>query len=423
MTTPRERGLQAGRAAGAAVKNNHTAAMLAQFAEWRILYPTMKEDFAQAIIKCDATRLADEPDYAKFPELRGHIDLLKAEREGFRETSGYGDLETAHFFSAWYFQTRILESQHLGRWDILTANGCTNIFIPGGIDGVTLGDNRDIALLDDMSGLANSNPGFLFRNNAKGVHGVQGGVSSAVCLDDAPKCSFPADPFRYHHLLPQEFYNDIDVMIGFLERYNEFWGPGNKILVDTRHRAVVFEKTNCLVAHRKAGPNGEAAITACAYLDDRLHAHQLERCRRAAAIKGETEENSLEINYHSGSRLRYRRLVSLTENAAKAKPDIWTALDIVADHAVPYPDRICLAGEAKGSDKRNPKENWSVTQHAAVISGPHQRALYRAVQSRQDPRPVYEYTPKLMLGPGVKMQPQWQAEIDSGKCILAQPEE
>jgi hypothetical protein len=419
--TPRERGLQSGRIAGAAAKASQTAAAHAQFAEWHILYPTMKEDMATALIKCDARRLADEPDYAKFPELRGHIDLLKAEREGFKEASGLGEMETAHFFSAWYFQTRILESQHLGRWDILTANGCTNIFIPEGIDGVTLGDNRDIALLDDMSGLAASHPGDLFKLNANGVHWSQGGVSSAVVLDDAPKCSFPADPFRYSHIIPNEFYHDVDVMISFLDRYNEFWGPGNKILVDSKLRAVIFEKTNCLVAHRKAGPSGEAAITACAYLDDRLHTHQLERSRRAAKIKGETEENSLEINYHAGSRLRYRRLTDLTAAAAQGKPTIWDALNIVADHAVPYPDRICLAGEAKGTDKRNPKENWSVTQHAAVITGPRQRALYRSVQSRQNPKPVYEYTPKLMLGPGVTMQPQWQAEINAGKCILAQP--
>ncbi len=421
--TPRERGLAAGRAAGAkASKPQSDAAIKAQFAEWRILYPTFEEDLAQALVKYDADRLACTPDYTLFPELRGHADLLQAEREGFKEASGLGDLQTAHHYSAFFFQTRFLETNHLGRWDHLTATGCTNVYIPGGSEGVTISDNRDIALLDDMTPLATLVPDFIFeRNKPDSIYWVQGGVSSAVVLDDAPKCTFPADPFTYQYLLPKDFFDNIDVMISFLERFNEFWGPGNKILVDTKGRAAISEKTNTRVAHRKAGPNGEAAITACAYLDENLHAFQLERCKRAAAIKGESEADSLEINYHGGSRLRYRRLTELTRKAAQGKPNIWDALDIAADHAVPYPDRICLAGEARGTSVRNPKENWSVTQHAAILTGPNRRALYRSVQSRQNPKPVYEYTPRLLLAPGVKMQPQWQAEIDAGKCEFPQP--
>ena len=312
----------------------------------------------------------------------------------------------------------MLECRHLGRWDTFAAAGCTNVFIPDGLDGVTVSDNRDIGLLDDMSELAAYRPDELFQRNAHGVDWCQGGASSAVLLDDEPACSFPADPFDYDHLVPDEVYDDADVMIEFLTRFNEFWGPGNKLLADRELRAVIFEKTNCRVAHREAGPSGAAAITACSYLDPALHEHQMERCRRAGAIKGESEAESIEANYHLGARARYRRLTALTEAAARGKPDIWEALDIVADHDVPYPDRVCLAGEAKGTDRRNPRENWSVIQYAAVITGSKRRALYRSVQSRTDPRPVYEETPKLMLGPGVAMRPEWQAEVDAGRCAL-----
>src|SRR5688572_24263797 len=101
--TPRDRGLQRGSAAGAAaVKADLPRQIRNTFAQWRVLYPTMKEDLGAAIIACDAQRLACEPDYTKFPELRGHADLLRAEREAFRETSGLGDLETAYQFSQWY---------------------------------------------------------------------------------------------------------------------------------------------------------------------------------------------------------------------------------------------------------------------------------------------------------------------------------
>jgi hypothetical protein len=65
--------------------------------------------------------------------------------------------------------------------------------------------------------------------------------------------------------------------------------------------------------------------------------------------------------------------------------------------------------------------NWSLTQHAAVITGPKRRCLYRSVQDLYHPRPVYAFKPKLMLGPGVKLQADWQADIAAGRCELAPP--
>ena len=419
MMTLREKGLLSGREAGASAKKLPQA-MKEAFAQWRLLYATAADmDFAEAVRALDRERLADVPSYTTFPELRGHIDLLRAEREGFRETSGLDETAVAFQFSGDFLMRRRLETRHLARWDhyLAATPGCTNVFIPGGAEGVTLSDNRDIGLLDDMSELAAWRPEFLFKANKDGVHWHQGGVSAAVLLDDEPRCSFPADPIQYQHLIPEEAFEDIDVMMEFLTRYNEFWGPGNKILVDRKLNAVAAEKTNCQVAFRKPTVNGAIAITACAYLDDKLSAHQLARAAKAAAIKKETVEDNLACNYHLGSRQRYRRLVALTDAAAKGKPTIWDALNVVADHAVPYPDRVCLAGESLNSTERNPKQNWSVTQHAAVITGPNRRALYHSVQSRANPKPVYEYPPKLMLGPGVKMQPEWQKDINAGRCL------
>ncbi len=417
----RDEGLRRGWAAGEAAKRgDFRAQVLADLAAQAALFPTVDFDLAQALIDYDRERLACEPDYTKFPELRGHRELLVAEREAFMQASGLGDLEAAYQFSMWCFMTRRLHGNHLARYDIITAAGCTNVFIPDGKDGVTISDNRDIGLLDDMTGLANLHPHFIFRTNRDGVAWVQGGVSAAVLLDDEPACCFPGDPFTYRHLVPDEAYEDVDVAIEFLTRYNEFFGPGNKIIVDRQHRAVAMDKSNCKLAWRKPTVNGAIAITACAYLDDALSAHQISRAAKAAEMKGESFEDSADVNYHLGSRKRYQRLVELTNAAAAGQPTIWEALEVVADHAVPYPDRVCLAGESCHADVPNPKENWSVTQHAAVITGPYRRALYRSIQSRQDPRPVYTYPPKLMLGPGTVMQPAWQAEVDAGLCVLGQ---
>jgi len=45
--------------------------------------------------------------------------------------------------------------------------------------------------------------------------------------------------------------------------------------------------------------------------------------------------------------------------------------------------------------------------------------LYRAVQNMRNPRPICEEPLKLMLGAGVAMQPEWQADIDAGHCVPA----
>ena len=416
----REKGLLRGRQAGAAAQHLPQQ-MEAAFLWARTLYPSAGDmDYAAAVLAYDKERLASEPDLAKFPELRGHIDLLLAEREGFMETSGLDETAAAFHFSWDWFDRRRMNTRHLARWDILVASpsvGCTNAFFPDGVDGVTISDNRDVPLQKDMSILAAMRPEFILRQHP--INWVQGAVSSAVMLDDEPECIFPANPQLYD-LMPEDCLQHIDDIIDFMTRYNEFWGPTNQIWTDRELHAVAVEKTNCLMAVRRPTVNGAIAVTACAYLDDTLFAHQLSRARKAAEIKGESEENSLDMNYHLGSRKRYRRWVKLVNEEAKRGATLWGALDVVADHAVPYPDRVCLAGEnCSGENSKN--ENWSVTQHAAVITGPLQRCLYRSVQSYDHPKPVYDYTPKLMLGKGVGMRSEWQADVDAGRCELTPP--
>lgn len=81
-------------------------------------------------------------------------------------------------------------------------------------------------------------------------------------------------------------------------------------------------------------------------------------------------------------------------------------------------DRICLAGE-RIDPAREPNANWTLTQHAAVIAGPRRRALYRSLRDFRSGRPITAYTPYLALGDGVRMEPEWQADIEAGRCELA----
>lgn len=417
----RERGLK--RAKGTDPKAL-VEAMGQQFEHARRLFPTAQLDMAAEMRMFDAKRLASAPDLARFPELRGHIDLLVAERKAFREATGLDETACAYAHSWWFFLTRHLWSRHLARYDLLVPPGlirpqeCTNVFMPFGAEGVTIADNRDDILCEQyVRHIPLHRPASLLAG--KPVAWCQGGVSSAVLLDDEPACLFPANPHEYG-LMPPDCLERIDDIIAFMRRYGDFWGPGNQLWVDRQLCAVAVEKTNCLMAVRRPAVRGAVAITACAYLDEGLHAHQMAKTRRALEMMGHTEATSPDLAYHLGSRARYRRLVELTDREA-GRPGgatLWGALEIVADHAVPFPARICLAGERTFPD-RELYGNWSLSQHAAVITGDGRRCLYRSLQDLHRPKPVYTYTPKLMLGPGVAMRPEWQADIDAGTCELA----
>jgi hypothetical protein len=242
-------------------------------------------------------------------------------------------------------------------------------------------------------------------------------------MDEEPECHFPCDPFE---LRPRECFDDLRVMIEFMTRYREFWGPGNQIWVDSGLNAVAVEKTNCRVAFHFPKVAGAVCITACSYLDPGLRAFKQECIRKVMKAKGETEETSLDWNYDLGAHQRYHRLWDLT-NAEAARPGgatLWGAFNVVADEAVPFPARICLAGQKtfQNQPEREAGANWTLTQHAGVITGPSRRWLYRSVQDVRNPMPITRSSPKLLLGEGVEMRPEWQTDVDSGRCELAPPE-
>ena len=389
------------------------------FASALQLYPTLVgTDLAAAIRDYDRERLACEPDYARFPEMRGLLDLHLGERRGLMEASGLDETAAAFHYSWGFFISRRVTARHLARYDLLApARQCTNVFFPEGKEGVTISDNRDD---NPRPHYAETIPKLRVKPSkaTDEVPWGQGGASSAVLLDEEPECCFPCDPFE---LMPPECYEDIREMVRFLTRYREFYGPGNMIWCDRKLNAVAVEKSNCRVSFRWPTVNGAACVTACSYLDPELNAFKKERTRIAMRMKGETEQNSVDWHFFEGADRRHRRLIELTNTEARRGATLWGAFNVVADTAVPFPDRICLAGE-KVFPEREPNANWTLTQHAAVITGPRRRALYRSIRDFKNLRPVTAFKPYLVLGEGVQMRPEWQADIDRGLCELAPPE-
>lgn len=412
----REEGRQRGLAAGRNVKDLPEV-MKREFNINRRLFQSVGDmDFASELVKYDKLRLADEPDYAVFPELRGMLDRHLGEREGFKEATGLGDDAAAYHYSFWHFCWKYLNAHHVARYDLMGGRGqCTNVFFPEGKDGVTISDNRDDV---PVPWYEKTVPAFKLGPSPKTprINWVQGGVSSAVLLDEEPKCKFPCNP---HEMLPEDAKSDIREIVKFMDRYKEFWGPGNQLWVDKNLNGVMVEKANVRAAYRWPTSNGAICITACSYIDPELNKFKEERLKLVAADRGETLDTCIDAIFSRGCDKRQHRLLALTNAAAKKGVTLWDAFNVVADTAVPFPDRVCLAGETT-DPAREPNANWTLTQHAAVITGDKRRGLYRSVQSMANPKPITSYTPRFVLGEGVEMQPDWQADIDAGKCVLAE---
>jgi len=401
-------GRELGRQAASELKAPELRRKIEEQFEWaQVLFPTFEGDLAVVLRDFDRERLASEPDYAKFPEMSGLLDRHIGEREGFMENSGFDEICAAFHYSWNILLFKRLNAQHPSDWqEAIKLTQCTNVFFPNGRDGVTIGDNRDLG-----KGEARANRSWqpTVVPWCKADQFCQGGASSAICMDEEPSCYFPCTP---EELCPPEAWDDLNVRIEFMIRYREFWGPSNQIWIDRHRNAVAVEKTNCRVGFHYPQVNGAVCITACSYLDPDLHAFKEGCLRKMAKLRGQNEATSPDLLYNTGSRRRYKRLWDLTNAAAAIPggPTIWDALDIVADEAVPYPDRICLAGQDTAT--------WSFLQHAGVTSGDKRRWVYRIVKDVENPTSVTEVTPKLLLGEGVEMQPDWQADIDAGRCEL-----
>lgn len=412
----REIGRERGREAAKGIDDQTRATMHEAFRYARELHPTLGDvDMGAMVRDYDRERLACEPNYTQFPEMKGLIDQHVSEREAFAD-AGIDETLTAHHFSWNWLLTRRINATHLARYDLLP-HSCTNVFVPETKeDGIIEASNRDDRMRpadrESLSKLRSDPPQDATKQDSWAW--LRAGASSAVLLDEEPACCFPCDPYE---LMPTECIDDVHAIVDFMTRYREFWGPGNTIFVDRRLNAVAVEKSNCRVGYRWPNETGAAAVTACSYLTPEMNEFRAARFRVAMEMKGETETNCPDWLGMIGSDKRQQRLIDLTNAEAARGATLWGILDVVADTAVPFPDRVCLAGETAIPEKE-PTPNWTLKQSATVSSGPNCRLLYRSMEAIDPPKPIVETPLKLILGEGVQMKPQWQADIDAGRCVL-----
>ena len=277
--------------------------------------------------------------------------------------------------------------------------GCTCVFFPRSAEGPLLGSNRDVPYWSG-SGAGGKEKG------PDGERRVRfGSVSAAVLCDEEPDEIFPVNVFE----IISPHCTKLADIIAFLERYSDFWGPGNRIVIDVDLESAAIEKSNCRMGIRPAR-GGVSATTACSYLTPEMKAFRLERDRLSLERRGWTEDCPDWI-YWRGCDRRYERLLRLVSEEAARGPTLGGLLDILLDHKVPFPERICLAGELIGHpDEVVDDVGWTMDTRAAVLEGPTRRAVALHVENRT---PVYQVEPIVTPGDGIEMKAQW---LDEARC-------
>ena len=103
----RDVGRERGREAARSIGDQSSAAMDEAFRYARELHPTLGDvDMGAMVRDYDRERLACEPDYTQFPEMKGLIDQHVGEREAFADAGIDETLAAYHFSWNWLLTRR-----------------------------------------------------------------------------------------------------------------------------------------------------------------------------------------------------------------------------------------------------------------------------------------------------------------------------
>ncbi|HOC02581.1 MAG: hypothetical protein BWX89_01095 [candidate division TA06 bacterium ADurb.Bin131] len=384
-----------GKKAGELAANDPQWVMMAESVmDWaRKSYPASADlDYKQEVLNLERQRMNAGLDLTKFPECRIWVDVVREEHKGFLDGCK-NEWMMAHNFNWYWFVSRRLNTRYVRK--SAPKEKCTGVWFGHGIEGPMAGQN-----LDDIV-----RPFQKFNPPEKGPSGnlftkitQVGGASSAVLCDEEPEDIFPVDVFE---VMPEDIEKLTD-FVDFLYRYREFFGPGNLVFADTEMNSVAIEKSNCRMGVRWP-ENGASAVTACSYLTPEMNAFKKERDKISFELRGFDPVDNPDYVFWAGCEKRYIRLLYLVENEAKSIPTLEGLANIMLDHAVPFPDRICLAGE-KGH-RLDWEANWTLTSSSSVLFGPTRRTLW---WRKEGNTPIYETKPFLILGAGVEMREEWK---------------
>ena len=362
-------------------------------------------DLPEAVLQFSRERMAADLDLAQYPECRGVRELVEAQRKGVHDAVSDPYL-AANLLDWYYFCSRRLNTRYVGRQK--PPSQCTSYaFHDTREGGPILGGNVDDLLFRYVG------QGFKASHTPKGSTEPQswdvvtciGGVSSAVLCDEEPECLFPVDLAM---VIP-EGITDLKEYVGYLERYRDFWGPGNQLWTDGKGAFAAIEKANVRMGVRYS--DGWGAITACSYVTPDMNAFKKERDLLSYQARGWDPEDNMDRAYWDGDESRYRRLLQLCEGEHARGATLLGAAAIGLDHAVPFPARVCISGERGHRDEEENYQNWTLISYNGVLNGPNTRQ-YIWVNDPDDPKPIYETACMIAPGQGAEDRlPAWEAEV------------
>ncbi len=404
MTMSKELARSRGRSCGEAMAADTTFDRQAadRFAWVETTYPSLAGMDLESMVTAFTTeRLNSRPDLQRLPELGAVVDAVLAEREGFRETCPDPLRESFHY-DFFFFVSHRLQTRYVAR--TLPPSQCTNfIFRDSAEGGVIQGNNRD----DILRPYLGKEP--VFPDRGPGAFTVPcvrkiGQVSAALLCDDEPDCLFPVDA---EALIPDTI-TDVREYVGYLERYADFWGPGNRLYVGSDWTVAAVEKANVRMGVRYN--DGWGAITACCYLTPEMRAFKESCDQKYYAAAGLDRTGCKERLFWDASIQSYDRLLELTEAENARGATLLGAAGICLDHAVPH--GVCHDGRTFHPDE--PDGNYTLSTDVTCHGGENARGLHWRLDTMQDdPPPIWTTKPRILPGEGNALRPEWQAELDA----------
>lgn len=222
-----------------------------------------RAEIGRILEKFNQERLNAVPDLNRYPELRGMRELVEAEWRGTRDGAQLTAEQWAATCDGGFYGHRYIAS---GR---KPPTGCSYVYFPRSDHGPILANNLDSSPQEPFG-----TPEWPALNE----HLIAGGVSSGIFNDEESPEIFPAPVYK----LVGRYCRSTAEGVEMMQRYNYFWGPGNRILIDRNQDVAMIEKSACRIGVRRSS-DGFGFITAMTAEEPAMNAFLADR--RACSLK------------------------------------------------------------------------------------------------------------------------------------------
>ena len=316
-----------------------------------------RAEHVRRLIEINHQRLDAVPDLERYPELAGMREVIDARWRGLRDGAKLTEAQWAAQCGAWFYLQRYLMQPGPAR--------CSLVFFPTSDHGPLFGSNLDTTL-DEKFGP----PGWI-----AGERILRGGVSSGVWMDEQSPEIFPASVEE----LVNRQCTSTDQVVEMYERYNYFWGPGNKIVVDRDHRVAMVEKSACRIGVRYS-PDGFGFITAMTAEEPGMHAFLADRRTASVEARGLGPGNADEAYWAKQD--QRRELLNELLDEARKQPTLELMQRIMHFRS---PDRGNVCGNGDRYIPDGPESEYTLRTVIWLLA--EGRAMWWA---RQGDSPVWE---------------------------------